>query len=482
MLPFATEFPVRSANNRAEFVALVVSWLRGTNYSSVLDTRQVEDLEGETAYLKSRGGEELRLREFSPNGALEAIGFRHDFPDGQGRLWRTEAVLRRTSAASGQDIIRIRTQCIARQAGVRLETPRKPYFIKTILQDGWGVNDGGLSVSDQPHWLAHDEPALRIARAVTIGEAPRYLPIIYISATGVSTWLPSRRQIEILAFDLGGVAHVIVEPNRDFSFQLRDVTEGANAYDGTVAIAVPGRGIVRRFYLGWRLTDLDDLLKAVRGTALGIRSQMPAEGWDWTELQEQALRLQRERDRKRLSAKETEDLYNEEISNLKNRIEELEKQVAAQLPDREDEPNDGFFPTHFVKKVGPELCVGEFSDRLRLAVKTCVERADHVGLDKRSMAILNLIASSLPSSLALFELREDLKRATKDGGRVASQVKALLLRHGYQEKPGGKHVVLEPKNKFIGLGPIILPKTPSDNRGLTNLRKDIEKILGITKL
>jgi hypothetical protein len=89
-------------------------------------------------------------------------------------------------------------------------------------------------------------------------------------------------QIEKFAFDLGGIAHVVVEPNRAFSFQLRDRTAGANAYRGTLAIALPGRGIVRRAYLGFRLPDVDDLLTFVHQATIGIRNQMPAEGWDWT--------------------------------------------------------------------------------------------------------------------------------------------------------------------------------------------------------
>ncbi len=482
MTSFATEFPVNPIPDRGTFVAQVVSWLRGTDYSTVLDNPRESDLGGDTAHLRSPSGEELRLRELGDDGHLEAIGFRHDFPDNEGRLWRTEVVLRRAASSDGQDLIRLRTECVARKPGVRLDTPRKPYIVKMILRDGWGGADGELPVSDDPYWLADDETGLNVARAVTLGKATRNLPVIYISAVDDTNWLISQTQIEKLAFDIGGVAHVVVEPSRAFSFGLRDLTSGANAYGGTIAIALPGRGIVRRFYLGFRLPDIEDLLTVVREASIGIRSQLPAEGWDWTELQEQALRRQRERDRNRVSAAEVEELYKEEIENLQDRVRQLEGQLAARQPDEVTETDYGLLPASVVKRLGPEIYQGEFSDRLRFAAKECSVKADQIGLDRRSRSVLDAIVALLPLSPELSELLEDLKRATKDPKRVAAEVTAVLARHGYHEKSDKKHIRLQAGAEMIGLDVITLPKTPSDKRGLTNFRKQIERTLGIAKL
>lgn len=482
MIALATEFPVRPIPDRASFIAIVVSWLRGASYSTVLDDPGDSDLAGDAAHLRSPSGEELRLREFGHDGKFEAIGFRHDFPDKEGRLWRTEAVWSRAAAHGDQDLIRLRTQCIARWAGARLEPPRKPYLVKTMLSDRWGGKDGELNVSDQPLWLADDKESLQIARGIALGTAVLFLPVVYVSAMGSSKWLISRDQAEKLAFDLGGIAHVVVEPNRAFSFQLRDLVDGANAYGGTLGIALPGRGIVRRFYLGLRLQDVDDLLTVVREASTGIRSQMPAEGWDWTELQEQALRRQRERDRNRLSTSQTEELYEEEIANLRDRIKQLEGQLSAQPSVEVTEVDEGLLPDFIVNKLGPELYPGEFSDRFRLAAKECTARVDQIGLDRRSKAVFDAIVGQLPLSPALSELLEDLKRATKDPKRVASELTTLLLRHGYHQKADNKHIRLEARPGYAGLEAITLPKTPSDHRGLMNLRKQVERTLGVTRL
>ncbi|HYH17661.1 MAG TPA: hypothetical protein VD995_03485 [Azospirillum sp.] len=481
MMPFATEFPAKAVPNSAAFVAQVVSWLRGTNYSTVLDGASEADLDGEAPIIRAPSGEELRLRVLSQDGREQAIGFRHDFPDTEGRLWRTEMVVRRGTAVNGQDISRLRTQCIAREAGARLDTPRKPYLIKSVLHDGWGGIDRSLAVSDQPTWLSDDDEALALAQAVTAGEASRYLPVIYVSAAGPSRWSIEKNQIEKLAYDLGGVAHVLTEPDRNFSFRLRDATSGRNVYGGAIGISLPDHGIVRRFFLAGRLAAPRELLASLGEIAYAFRSQMPAEGWDWTELQEQALRQHRERERNRLSIGETQALYDEEIANLKDKISELAAQIEQYSLANTTKSDDSLLSDFIINQIGPEIYPGEFMDRLREAVKSRCARADQDGLDKRSKAVLQKF-STLPPSAGLSELLEDLKRSTKDPNRLVSQLTDLLSRHGYQEKARNKHVRLEPQMGFEGLDTITVPTTPSDTRGLTNLRKQIERTLGINKL
>jgi hypothetical protein len=482
MILFATEFPVKPLSDRGAFVAQVISWLKGTSYSTVFDNPESVDLAGDAPLIYSSSGEELRLREFKNNGNLEAIGFRHDFPDGQGRLWRTEAVLRRSVSSDLQDLIRLRTQCIAREAGAHLDPPRKPYLIKSLLNDHWGGTDGELSVSDQPIWLDKDSAALKTAHAITLGQASYYLPIVYVSAIGPSKWVLSQDQIIKLAYDLGGIAHVAVEPYRAFSFQLRDLSDGENVYGGTIGIAIPSRGIVRRFFLGLRLNDANDLQEAVRSNAIAIRSQMPADGWDWTELQEQALRYQRERDQKRLNEDEIVSLYQEEVENLKDRIGQLEAQIAARAPEEAAEFDEGLLPPDFVKRLAPEIYPGEYSDRMRLAVRLCVIHAEKIGLDLRSKSALETISPHLPLSAELSGLKDSLKRATKESKRVASELTRLLARHGYREKSDNRHIRLQAKEGYLGLENLTLPKTPSDGRGLINLRKQIEHALGLERL
>ena len=482
MTVFATEFPVKPIVNRAAFVSEVIAWLRGITDSNVLSSGSEKDLDDENAHLRSSSGEELRIRQLRMKDDWIAIGFRHDFPDGEGRLWRTEGVLKRSKAIGEQDLLRLRTQCLATTPGVHLEAPRKPYLIKALLKNCWGGTDSTLTVTDQPVWLKDSKEGLNTARAVTSGEASKWLPTIYVSAMGNGLWLLDKREIEKLAYDLGGIAHVVVEPDRAFSFRLRDECAGRNAYGGTVALAVPDRGIIRRYYLGWQIQDGKELAATIREAASNLRGQMPTFGWDWTELQEQALRAQRERDRSRLTTAESDKLYQEEIDNLQDKVRQLEQRINSLAVDGIGTDEGEFSTDNLVRLIGPEVYVGEISDRLRLAAKLTLETADTIGLDARSKAILQRVLDRLPRSPGLDELVQDLGRATKDPKRVASELTSLLARHGYHEKSDNKHIRIEAREGYDGLATITVPKTPSEHRGLKNLCSQIEGILGLTRL
>lgn len=487
--PLSTEFPVKATKSRADFVAEVVVWLQGTKYSTVLAPDSIQELDGENARLTAPNGsgEELRLRELRDDDNWNAIGFRHDFPDDEGRLWRTECVLRRMAPGDGEDLVRLRTQCLAKASGARLKTPRKPYLIKALLKNGWGGTDGLLAVSDQPIRLDDTDEGLATARAATVGEAARWLPTVYISATGKETWLLNQREIGKLAYDLGGIAHVVVEPDRAFSFKLRNATRGQNAYGGTVALSLPGQGIVRQFFLGWQIQNPKGLADAVKGAATNLHGQMPASGWDWTELQEQALRKQRDAYKGTLSAEENEELFDELVKqndDLQAENRQLREQLrAVHLESSKAGAQEGeLLNESFVRVLGPEVYDGEISDRLRFSAKTTLRVANQIGLDARSKAILQRVVDRLRVSPALAELSQDLERATKDPKRVAKELTALLGRHGYSQKSDNKHIRLEAKKGYDGLESITLPKTPSDIRGIKNLQKQIERTLGITKL
>ncbi|HAU78901.1 MAG TPA: hypothetical protein DCW88_26280 [Agrobacterium sp.] len=480
---FASEFPVRRGINRAEFLSQVIAWLRGNKFSRVLDETKSRDLDASFAHLKAENGEVLIFRELADGAASAAIGFRHDMPDEEGRLWRTEAVLLGQQDHKRSDLIRLRTQCIATGPTVREDVPKKPYLIKTLIKDGWGEEDGLFTISDGPIWLSDDQDGLEAASAVTNATATHYLPVVYVSATAPSKWAMNKTSIEKLAYELGGIAHVVVEPSRAFSFDLREITHGTNVYGGSVGISVPKHGMLRQLFIGHALPDEESLHREVGAVATAIRSQMAPQGWDWIDLQEASLRDQRTRERNRLSSQDIEAIYLEEIKTKEERIKDLELQlserpIAASISRDEETLLD----TELAKRIGIELYPGEFSDRVRASIKDCLVRAENDGLDKRSCWVLSELLKATGFSDSVDELREELKRATKDPKKVASLLQEVLKRHGYAEKSDNKHIRMEPKTGFDGLDNITLPKTPSDHRGLLNLRKQIEKTLGVSKL
>jgi hypothetical protein len=485
MQPFSTEFPVKHNDNKAAFAAEIFAWLRGINGSNVLTATSGRELDGENVYLVAESGEELRMRELKRGSEWEAIGFQHNIPDNQGRVWRTEAVLRRAGGDAGDDLIRFRTQCFAKEPGAFLASPKKPYLVKSLLKSAWGGLDGDVEVCDTPLWLKNEDDDLAFAKRIIEENASRWLPVVYISSIDHDSWLLSPDQITKLAYDLGGIAHVVVEPNRGFSIRLRDESGGGNIYNGTVGIAMPQRGFVRRFFLARLTENVSDLIDATRSAATLIRGFMPSLGMDWTDLQEKALINQRAAMRGALSQEDADQLFDDFTKQLSDLQEEnrrlIELSNSKAVNDIVEEEKNPQRASDF-KSTGPEVYEGEITDRIRFAAKIALSVAEPNGIDARSIAIWTRILDRVPRSPALDELLADLGRATKDPKRIAGEVSDLLERHGYRSKSDNRHIRLEPKDEYYGLANITVPKTPGEIRGLKNLQKQIERTLGISKL
>jgi hypothetical protein len=182
------------------------------------------------------------------------------------------------------------------------QTPKRAHLLRSLIDNQRVRADGPLDIGTMSHELAEADGDLDLANRIAQGTSGAELPVLYLSRRDDGTLALSDQALTKLALDLCGVAHVVVEPSRGFSFDLREQSGGRNVYGGTLGLSLPGRGFVRRLYLGPALPDEAALSEMARRTAVDLRTAMPtALGWDWHDLQDEILREQRARDRKRLS-------------------------------------------------------------------------------------------------------------------------------------------------------------------------------------
>lgn len=478
MKAFATEFDTVPLS-RGEFVAMVYAWIRGMSSSTLFDQSKSPDLDQEAPYLIGSAGDTLALLDhIDSDTGRNAIGFRHDVPDGP-RLWRTEAVVLQDRGADAARF-RIRGLCVATSGIAPLLEPKKPYLIKSLLQDGRIKADGSLSVQAEVHVLPSNAKGLDLARRIIDGTATMSLPVVYVSTTSGNDCALSDNDLRKLAFDLGGVAHVVREPDRGFSFQLKEQVEGRNVYAGAIGIAVPGTGIARRIFAGWGNIESADLRLQIQSTAIELRTNMGSRGgWDWGQLQEAYARQIRLRDRARVSAEDMEKLWQAEIDAKTTRITELEEQLKVYHATPAPVSVDGILDDQFVMALGPEIYPAEMSDRVLAAIAYIVGKADMIGLDARTTALFEAILKKAEPSGRSKALSDALTRASKAANRMSKDIVKILLKHGYIEKSDNKHIRLEAAPVYLGLNSITLPKTPSVARGVQNMVSDIEKCFGL---
>ena len=341
MKSFITEFPVNNDLDSTIFITKTLEWIKGIKNSSILENHSQKILDEDACDLEcAKTKEKLSLRRIKKEDGTIISGFRYDIYDSNGRLWRTEGVLHPSIAY--HSILQFRSTCKAEKVGAKLEYPKKPHLIKILLKEEYGGVDGILTVQDKPHFLENNEVGLRIAENSILGKEYSFLPVIYISKKDDGRCIFTIDELNKLSYELGGIAHVIVEPSRSFSFELRERVNSRNPYDGAIGIALPTSGIRKLLYMGWRLQTQKDIFYKLISIAKEYHNLLPKIGWDWSTLQEEYTNKVLERERDKLSFDEIEDLLRSEIkakddliNSLKAEIGELSELSFKQIDQKE---------------------------------------------------------------------------------------------------------------------------------------------------
>ncbi|MCB1367975.1 MAG: hypothetical protein KDK00_09440 [Rhodobacteraceae bacterium] len=468
---FFTEFPVRNEFQKETLLEQFIVWISGIRGSRLKSNVLRESLKfsrGSDYF----GEEKEHLRIACADGVGEKCsGIQYDLPDDRGRIWRTEAVLYEPGAVR---YLSIRTACLSDDLSSIIREPKRPVLVKQIIDCANGGTDGKLEVSDIPHYFSTDE--LEIARDVILGRASFALPVVYVSSQDDDR-LPINA--EKLAYDLGGLAHVVVEPSRSFSFLLKDETGGRNPYAGAIGLALPGKPISSRLIPSGDENGIREEVIALVRRVFG--GKVASRGKEWGELQQMLLRDAR----KRLSEVEQSGNVDEWIANFEQELQEKQEQIGKLKWENESlrqsvaahlgESHLSQVLDRLRDMIG-ELYEGELLDRLRNAV-ACASSANFAVSD-RDIAAMDELVSLIPqSSMSGVKLLE-LQRASNTGS-TNDVISNFLREYGYTRSEKGKHIKFLPPSSFPGLGQVTMAKTPSDHRFGDNMIRDVKKALGL---
>lgn len=471
MSVFATEFPAKKDIDRAKFAAASIAWVRGIERCYVLEEQDAREIHDDDVWLETSNGETLALKSFE-NDFVTSYGVRLEIPDNQGRRWRTECVY---TAQSGQAFLRVRGQCVAMDPSAQVIAPKKPHFITQAINEGWAYTDGQLQTQGYPHFLSDAD--IGLAAAIIEGLGTSFLPSIYVSRNDDNT-LPV--DPKALARTLSGVGHVLVEPDRGFSFKLMEATHRSNPYGGAVGILAPnGKQLAKLFK---RNDDPKGRTLAANCITIAndfVSSLAAKQGWEWQQLQEAQSHALREQLVTKSSDKVEEYMktFDSEIRAKEEQIENLTTLLEIQKA-RNEEPNystSELLPEGLAHSIGPELYSGEFSDRLRLFIKKSVDgQTDE--LDPRTLEFSQRFLASTEFTGRSVALSNQIKSACRDGNQIVQQLGPLLTGFGYSKTQEGKHPKFVPPSDLFGLPSETFPSTPSDSqRAGKNRASDIIK-------
>jgi hypothetical protein len=460
MLSFATEFPVRDCET-PEFVEAVTAWLRGSPHTK-LPKVELVDLP-ETGRWELRSDSERLEALISARTGSSIAAFKHAMAD-EAIEWTTTIVFSRDQNGCW---VGVRTSREAQRAQLALPAAKKPFIVKTLLSTLGGGLDGEVYVSDAPHNLIPSD----LGKAVRLlnGDADNYLPVIYISRT-----FDERILIDPvpLARHLGGVAHVLVEPDRNFSRALQHEVDSRNAYGGRVGVYWPTGESFR-----YAIDDHESEFDVRRIISHRIRSALlhrrPLARCTWARAEAEVARDAFEALKHAGSGDLDEYIreFDAEIAAKNDQLEEAEEEIrrlrAQQRP-------------YLVapKGAGVQLSTGgeqEFFDGefLEVIVDSLNSALNNTQNDSRRQHILSAIANSNSAKGELRERRERLKDVLRQYQSMEKHTARELGGLGFTISEDGKHF----KITYMGDDRYVfaLPKSGSDHRGGLNAASDIGK-------
>lgn len=236
MLVFRTVIPLVPVDDIQKLIDISIKWIEDSQHYKLSDV--LSAYKGKNNFTEEAGKEKFECLCYSDNNIDYACILLEYYEDD--KKWRTEVMFKKSST---ETLTVISIYCETLDFTNILGEVHKPYLIKLLDREVGFAQDGPFPTGNTAHIFTSDE--LKIAADIIEGEFYSYLPCIYISINRMGEY---STDIDVLSKLLSGVAHVFVEPNIYFSYDLKHITNNCNPYLGAVGIFFPDRG-VRKYLL-----------------------------------------------------------------------------------------------------------------------------------------------------------------------------------------------------------------------------------------
>lgn len=465
---FATDFPLAHGTTAVQIFEECLYWIAESPYTRFT---QSDLLENTTIheFTKNAPGECIEF-EYSDDAHTSLHSFVYTKQDDE-YAWIT-SVNFLTSLETGEAWVNVKATCNSFHAGTSIPAIKKPLIIIRLIDRYGGGFDGNLVVNHEHMELKDNLHDLELVANLINGETNNRLPIVLVTRyhSGHSAVIPSR-----LARSLSGLAHVIVEPNRNFSNKLRPIVNSQNIYGGAVGIYWPSDGGVSIYR---KSSDIhvkafeNEIFQELRSI---IAQRLP--------LRKCSLEALKELKNKKLIQK----LKNEDSPDVNAYIEAFDLEIRAKdetIASLENEIRRLQSLTKSIRAKTPiqgglHLNIGAEEDYFEneiywIVLDALCDQKDRVHDNSRRLHVLQSMIESLhPEKLSL-EITATIKEALRGYKEMTPKIRSTLTKLGFKISDDGKHLKLiyQDDDRYT----FTLPKTGSDGRGGLNAASDISRL------
>jgi len=382
-----------------------------------------------------------------------------------GLQWTTSIVTLKTE---DKHLLSLQVVCEAMNTAARLPPPKKPYFIRQALSELGGGLDGEIPVTDRPFRLGENEAS--VAAALILGTARNTLPIVYVSAGFREGYLVNPDE---LAKFVSGMAHVVVEPSRAFSFEVKGLTEATNVFGGTVGVYWPNSHARSAYFLDDATPNPRTVqLQVAKDIRIALSNRRQVTLCTWINLKEAVARNRFEQ-LKSVGSTELEEYvqaFDADLAAKQARLAEAEDEIARLTAEirRLSAASQSSASGLIQRGNEQDLYQHEIVD----IIIDALTDANRVARDgSRRQHVLQDLIKANPATGARQALEEEIKTLFKTYQGMDAKTRNALARLGFDLSEDGKHY----KAVFQGDGryTFSLSKTSSDHRAGKNLASDI---------
>lgn len=476
MIVLYGKFYVRKEIKLKSFLEKSLSWVQGMKHiPEKFKTMRYEKVEMKEV----RDG--VNSVEYAIDDEQALAAFCLKLEDENGELWRTDLVLQEKEP---QGIMQIRLAREQRRATAEHNLKfRIPWVLRQMLKEGYGGEDNGLLVDDKPFYL--DMGNLELGTQCILSPRSFIMPIVYVSKPFYSD--DYLLDVEQLAVDLAGIAHVIVETDSSITLKMKEIVEEKNPYNGAVGIYYGEDDFVRltkntwdsnnqfRWKVSHSVYSRMAMLNIPENQSLSwIRSNiLLKQVHNNAQLNEKDRRIQELEIQLAQKSNEIEE-SRQELQEFIDTFGKNEKMVYAleskvqyyqSVIENQRDPNEtSFFLSYTEKDFYPEEIrdvVLELLDKVGQGVGESEKK-------RRSYHVLQDIKNCNNISEYRKEIIQDIKEVI-ERGNINERTISDLQKMGFEVK-GNDHQ----KAYFNGDGRymITLASTPSEHRGGTNTSHD----------
>lgn len=276
---------------------------------------------------------------------------------------------------------------------------------------------------------------------------------------------------------VSGMAHVVVEPSRAFSFKVKTLSGARNVFGGTIGVYWPNSQARNAYFIDDETPNPRAVqLRIAKDIRVALSNRRQVTSCTWSHLKEAVARnrLEQLKAQESTQLQEYVDAFDAEIAAKQARIDEVDQENARlnaevrRLSAASNSSEQGILRRGKEQDLYQHEIADIVIDALSDASRTAREGS-------RRLHVLRDLLAENSASGERQQLEEAIKALLKTYRDMDAKTKNALVRLGFDISEDGKHY----KAVFQGDGryTFTLPKTSSDHRAGKNIASDINNSL-----